>query len=456
MHTRRTALGLLAAAPFALGCDAEDILWSRIADADERVYGLWESEATGHVINITPAGVEAFHRLDDFWIQDGGVLPTIELFALYGDVLLLQHYDYRETPYLLQAPMVLRRSAATLPHLVPYSRETLPTPAVFDLFCRSFERYYAFFAERGVDWAAARRAMTPRLVQQPDDDALFGILSEMLAPLGDGHVNLTRGGRSFNAGRSALRERLKRIWQERGATQTEPEFVSDWSRETRAAVFQALDEDTRKRRANGAIEFGRIGASGYLRINRFSEFITDGAPRPEQVAAVHAALAEAEAAFGEAQHVIVDVAHNGGGNDAASMVVARHFADQRRKVLEYRVRGMPNQQIHIEPAGAPYPRRVTLLTSEITASAAESFVLMMRAFSHVTHVGGKTRGILSSLLPKPLPSSFRATIAYQRVLDSTGALYEVRGIPPAREIELFPDDNLTDGYAAAIRALALN
>jgi carboxyl-terminal processing protease len=454
MQTRRTALGLLAAAPFALGCDAEDIVWTPIADADERVYGLWESEATGHVIRVSPAGVEAFHRLDDFWIQDGGVLPTIALFAHYGDALLLQHYDYRATPYLLQAPMVLTRSALTIPDFVPYSREALPTPAVFDLFCRSYERYYAFFAERGVDWAAARRAMTPRIVQQPDDDALFDIFSEMLAPLGDGHVNLTHGGRSFNAGRNALRERLKRIWRERGAPQTEQEFVSNWSRETRAAAFQALNDDTRRARANGAIEFGRIGASGYLRINRFSEFITDGAPRPEQVAALQAALAEAERAFGDAEHVIVDVAHNGGGNDAAAMVVARHFADRRRMVLEYRVRGMPDQPLHIEPAAAPYPRRVTLLTSEITASAAETFVLMLRAFAHVTHVGGKTRGILSSLLPKPLPNSFRATIAYQRVLDSAGALYEARGVPPAREIELFPDENLTGGYANVIRALA--
>jgi hypothetical protein len=58
------------------------------------------------------------------------------------------------------------------------------------------------------------------------------------------------------------------------------------------------------------------------------------------------------------------------------------------------------------------------------------------------------------LLPKPFPNGFMATMAYQHVLDAQGRAFEAQGIPPARPIELYPDDDLTGGFARALRELA--
>jgi carboxyl-terminal processing protease len=453
MITRRTALGLVAA-PLLWACD-ESIVWTPIGDADERAFGVWESAATGHVVALSQAGAEVFHRLDGFWITDPDLVPPFALFALVGDSLLMQHYDYRAMPFLLQAPMVLARSETLIPAAPLHQSDAMAPGAVFELICDSFERHYAFFEERGVDWTAAQSAATPRVLQAQDNDAIFDILVDLLAPLGDGHVNLSLRERRFNAGRSALRARLAEAWRGSDTAQTEQEYVSAWSRDSRASAITMLDAGSHRTAGAGALEWGVVGGdTGYLRINRFTGFAEGDAPRQEQVAALQAALAEAERHFAGASHIIVDVAHNGGGNDAAALVAAQHFADQPRRVLEYRARQAPNQPIHLAPGAGAYPRPVTLVTSEITASAAECFVLMMRAFPHVTHVGGKTRGILSSLLPKPFPNGFMATIAYQQVLDANGDLYEARSIPPAREIELFPDEDLSGAYARAIRALA--
>jgi carboxyl-terminal processing protease len=152
--------------------------------------------------------------------------------------------------------------------------------------------------------------------------------------------------------------------------------------------------------------------------------------------------------------IIVDVALNGGGSDAAAQIVASFFADERRPVLRYEAADAPSQEIFVSPRGGGEGRKVLLLTSEVTASAAESFVLIMRAFPHVTHVGGRTRGGLSSLLPKPFPNGFRVTLAYQRVLDAEGVLYEGIGIPPDRELQLFPDGNIDGGFALVLAQLA--
>ena len=148
------------------------------------------------------------------------------------------------------------------------------------------------------------------------------------------------------------------------------------------------------------------------------------------------------------------MAHNGGGHDAAAMTVVEHFLDQPRDVLIYAVPGTEARAIRLAPSGAGESRDITLVTSEVTASAAEAFVLMMRAMPHVTHAGEATRGGISSLLPKPLPLGFRVTVSYQPVLDAEGQLFEGAGIPPEHPIALFPEGELFEGYARAIEQLA--
>ena len=167
--------------------------------------------------------------------------------------------------------------------------------------------------------------------------------------------------------------------------------------------------------------------------------------------------------IGRAEAAIVDVAMNGGGHRAAEVLVARRFADRARAAVTTQVRGGAPQTIVLRPEGArhgspagarPFPRPVVLLTSEITASAAEEFVLLMRALPHVTHAGERTRGILSDLLPKPLPGGFTVTLSHQTVRDAEGWLYEGAGIPPEEALRLFPPGRERTGFAEAVRGVA--
>jgi carboxyl-terminal processing protease len=277
----------------------------------------------------------------------------------------------------------------------------------------------------------------------------------MLGPLNDGHVNLTWSDRSFNAGRPRLRARLRDAWEASESELSEGAFVSAWHRGVLESVYGVLDPGSLRSGAASAIEWGTIGDTvGYVRINRFSGFTEGSQPRPAQYDSLVAALSLVQSDLASASMIIVDVALNGGGSDAAAQIVASFFADERRPVLRYEAADAPSQEIFVSPRGGGEGRKVLLLTSEVTASAAESFVLIMRAFPHVTHVGGRTRGGLSSLLPKPFPNGFRVTLAYQRVLDAEGVLYEGTGIPPDRELQLFPDGNIDGGFALVLTQLA--
>lgn len=419
--------------------------------------GIWRNERTGHMLRFSAKGYEIFHILDDHCTGDTGVVPPYALYRLdeTGQRLELPYFDYRDDPLLLQnAPEFKRWDKAPPSCFTAEAAPVGPLP-LFDIFWRSFDRHYAFFRERGVDWHAQRRLYRPQAAKAADDDALFDIFVEMLRPLQDGHVNLSHGKRHFNAGRPRLRTRLAAAWQKSDKSLSEQKFVAGWSRTVQQSAQMLLDPGTYRIDADGALQWGKINQStGYIRVNRFHSFASNAGSRAAELAALKKALNRMDADLQDMERLIVDVAHNGGGHDAAAMLITQFFMDAPREVLRYAVPGTPVQPVRLAPARQPERRPIALLTSEITASAAEAFVLMMRALPHVTHVGEPTRGGLSSLLPKPLPRGFRITLAYQRVLDAKGRLFEARGIPPERPIALFPDDDLYGGYARAIRALA--
>ncbi len=425
---------------------------------DSRIEGVWENIDLGHVIQFDPNGYTVIHHLDDYCVSDPGVVPSYALFAFGAepDELLLQYFDYRDNSMLLQKPLAFRRVSE-----IPLCITSLPkfervSPSqIFDLLWRSFDRYYAFFNERQIDWNALREEYRPKASKSKNEDELFVILSKMLSSLEDSHVNLYLKDRSFNAGGGQLRARLGDIWENGHFKISEREFVSDWHRRVNESVYDVLDPGSLKSGAAGALEWGTIGKTvGYLRINRFGGFTQKSVSRPKQYVVLQQALDEMIRDLADTKRVVVDVSLNGGGSDAAALLVASRFTDTPRRVVGYQVPGGPVQWLHISPAKSVYPGAIYLLTSEVTASAAESFVLMMRAFPRITHVGQSTRGGLSSLLPKPLPNDFLVTIAYQKVLDAEGRLYEVVGIPPQRPIELFPSDNLYLKFGEVLRQLA--
>ncbi len=452
-----TLLGCLSVPSHA---SVDGIGWRSLDSAQiaPELVGVWQSEATGHLIAFTDTGYAVFHKVGELCLADTGQLPALQLFqVLPGQTRAeLFFYDYRLHPDLLQNPLSVVRVDALPPHCMTADATAEHTLAeTFDAVWKLFDRHYAFFEERTVDWSQARQVYQPRAEQAESADALFDILVEMLRPLNDGHVNLSWGERSFNAGRPRLRQQLTEAWRDADTELSEGAFVGQWSRQVRQSIGRVLDEGSHRIGADGAVEWGLINQRvGYLRVNRFARFDAHAPNRAAELETLRQTLVEASLDLSSAERLIVDVAHNGGGHDAAAMTVVEYFLDQPREVLIYAVPGTEARHVRLAPSGQGETRDITLLTSEVTASAAEAFVLMMRALPHVTHAGERTRGGISSLLPKPLPLGFQVTVSYQPVLDAEGRLFEGSGIPPEQTLILFPEGELFDGYAAGLEQLA--
>lgn len=298
---------------------------------------------------------------------------------------------------------------------------------LFDILWTTFDEHYAFFAERGVDWSLARSAAPPK---DADDEALFAALSQALSPLRDLHVRVQAGERRFVSGRPPgpaadpdglvprhvhLVPALKR-------------FLHDGS------VVEGL-----RSTANDQLWWGRIGADiGYIALPSLWEFSgrTD-TDQDRESAAADAAMDEALAALREARGIVLDLRVNSGGSDAVGLAIAGRLADRARVAFTKQARlgsGLTAPyEVMVQPSARERfdsARPVVVLTSGLTASAAEVMVLALRVLPNVTVLGQRTLGVFSDTLYRRLPNGWEFTVSNEVYRAPDGSLFEGVGIPP--------------------------
>jgi hypothetical protein len=114
---------------------------------------------------------------------------------------------------------------------------------------------------------------------------------------------------------------------------------------------------------------------GYVSVLQMAGF---GEDTPSERANVEAAIDQVVAEFADAEAVIIGVRFNGGGYDAIALTLAGRFADQERLAFTKQTRNgddfTPPDSYYVTPGGPQqYTGQVIVLTSSLTASAAEIF-----------------------------------------------------------------------------------
>ncbi len=284
--------------------------------------------------------------------------------------------------------------------LVPDPRATSPAE-IFDQVWGDFDRYYAHFELSGVDWQAARAHYRPLAVAAPNEYALAGTLADMLAELRDPHVTL-----------------YTPVFTYQDTSSFRPGCFAPWV----TARYVATSPTP-----GGHITYGRIDAqTGYVRIPSFV-----GTGWSGEIDHVLAALTDVDA-------LVLDVRGNGGGDPGTAMEIAGRFL-QKSGVAEYvRYRSGPGHDdfgqpyaIEAVPAGPHrFAGRVALLTDRRDFSAAESFVLDLRAGARLTVVGDTTGGASGRPIVRELPNGWTYRLSTWVAYTPAGQSYETIGLPP--------------------------
>jgi carboxyl-terminal processing protease len=301
----------------------------------------------------------------------------------------------------------------------------LPTTpaALFDRVWSDLDLHYSLFVVKQINWDSLGAVYRPRAVAAQSEDELSATIAGMLSKLQDGHVEW----------------RGRQVGSPPSERPFEPVFTPPY-------VY--MEESFKS-----GVSYG-VGASatvGYIAIRSFegNGWLPD----------IDLALA----ALTGANTIIIDVRNNGGGLLENATGAAGRFADRATTVAYVRYRNGPAhsdftspiaQVVH--PAGSRrFLKRVYLLTGRSTISAAELFVLSMRALGHTTVVGDTTAGETGSPWTRELQNgwSYQFPESIEYALD--GHEFEDVGLPPDVPVVSSSSQTSNGVDAPLARAIAL-
>jgi carboxyl-terminal processing protease len=399
--------------------------------------GQWRSRGYGWLWSVEGGGVTTYDESGELCIknsrQDLDPLAAIIKVTPDGRSLSVErlHDDYVYTFDRVDALPSSCRSTASV-----------DARAVVEVAIAILGKHYPFFQARSIDWLRVAETARRQVSAKTTDRELFRILRQLLSHFPDSHVRLVA---SVNGKRMTYDPSDEPSYSDR----VSPESDSVINRRVvwNSALFKKWLKTSRRTVANGRISFGLVGDVGYLKISAMEGY---------SIAAADRAMVKAMKRFADAKAVIVDVSSNAGGYDAIARRIASYFAP-RKTIGYFKYPGdshEPPQPMFIQRSEyGTYLGPVYLVTSRDTISAAEVFVLAMRALPNVTHIGETTDGSLSDELTKKLPNGWYLTLSNEIYLDDQGVAWEGRGIVPKFEIAVQNDEALSFVQVRALRGL---
>lgn len=296
--------------------------------------------------------------------------------------------------------------------------------ANFDALWQSFDRHYAHFTLKKLDWDGLYAQYRPKVHRDMSEEELFDVMGAMLAHLKDGHVYLTNGTRHALSDRYLFEAPLNY---------------------NRLVVNHYLLPAGYYQTAAGQITYGWVAPGiGYMNLASLAGGEGAGGDVSGWVRDVEISLR----AFEGTQAMILDLRHNPGGRAFNAQFLAGHFATARKPFVRTQSRNGPGyddfsalRTWYVEPnIDKPYTRPIVVLTNRFTFSAAEWLLLALKEFDHVTQIGTETGGGLAMFLPRELPNGWTYTVSVQKTHDARGQLYEIVGIPPDIRAEIAAAD----------------
>lgn len=288
--------------------------------------------------------------------------------------------------------------------------------ANFESLWKIIDEQYCFLdykkQEYGLDWDQVHDAYAKRITPSMGWEALFEVLSEMVAELRDGHVNLT----------SSLASSQYRQWFDSYPRNFSDSIQSIYLKkdynQSSGLTYQILENNI-----------------GYIYCSSFSNGIGDGN------------LDQTLNRLAICDGLIIDVRNNGGGNLTTSQKLAARFTNQKTLVgyMTHKTgKGHSDfsnpYPVYIEPSnGIRWQKRAVVLTNRRSFSATNDFVNSMKQFPLITIVGDKTGGGSGLPFTSEIPCGWSIRFSASPMLDPQMNQIEF-GINPDVKVDMTSED----------------
>lgn len=296
-----------------------------------------------------------------------------------------------------------------------------------------FDKNYAFFELRAVDWEKERIDGLQNVAAFKNDSLLFEAFCNILKKFNDSHVNLESDRLNLYCNSGKL-----------------PDFFKEYpSNESFTAFINARDKSLQRLGIDKVIEseskLFQYGANadqkwGYLRIKRFYG---------KQLDKIQAELKYIFNQFESIENLIIDIRTNPGGNDETAILCASPFFKQKEIAFIKKTRnGIGHEDFSQPDTTYIYPnteflvdyKHIYLLTNSASGSSADVYALIMAYLPNLTIVGTNTEGIFSNMLRDTLSNGWRITLSNEKYYSKDMHCYEKIGIPVDIKVENKKED----------------
>jgi carboxyl-terminal processing protease len=331
-------------------------------------------------------------------------------------------------------------------------------PVVFDIFWNTFSEHYAFSDIKRWNWQEKYNVWRAKINDKTTEPELLVALDKVLANINDGHASIESqdGDRLvyYNTQDSALHHRMKKDFNAQNrftSFRDYNEYTLERTQENTASYF--LDS-FKAQKLNSNILLAKLpNQLSYLSIEDMVGF-SEVDSVDSEVIGVDRVMHQALPFLKESKGVIIDLRWNGGGEDLVSERFMSYFINKKLHAgsKSTKISGgfSKPQNIIIEPSDDFYVGPLVILTSKVTASAAESFTLYAHARGNVTFIGENSNGAYSDSLVKELPNGWVLSLSNERYFDLAGNYYEFTGFPVAKNFEYFNANDLEKGIDPAL------
>ena len=422
-----------------LSCGTEQV-------SERGISGVWKSPESGWVFHIEQDSSYSFYHknaLSCILYRKGPLTDFGEAIEVLGDTLFLKRgvLSYR----FLRSLELPGDCGLALP-----PQKASDPMYNFEVFSQTLADHYAFMELNGIDWPVLYEQQRSKLLSDPTEFRLYEILEETLELLNDNHGYL-EAGESFY-------ERLEALSppSETGEEQTHLKEYGDFEIANIVSEVYLSEEMTKE---SSLVRWGMLNAqTGYVQIKTMWLFadldipesrieqlgyvdayveafhaMDEGSYIDREVAGIREIMERVMADLKASDRIVIDIRFNGGGQDAVSFEILRHFNNQKRKVALEKLKGpagfSPIQELWLGTSETPFIKPVYLLISPQTGSAAETMALASQSLPHIRRIGSNTAGALSTALEKELPNGWAFALSNEHFMDTKGVLYENKGIP---------------------------
>ncbi|MEO1487030.1 MAG: S41 family peptidase [Bacteroidota bacterium] len=419
--------------------------------------GTWKSLGSGWVLQIQDSTEYTLFDVTEISCLKN---RTAELSEMLGDLQL-----QNDTLALTKGVMTYRfvrdenalRQCAT-PHSTSEQKNTLFN---FEVFAETVNEHYAFFELNGIQWDALYAAQKDKIIRDTTQVNLYQVIDETLTLLNDNHAYLEATDEVYEA----LEAQETEASTEEDSRETLPEYgdLQIASMVAKSHMEEELTEDAK------LIRWGKMSENlGYVQImtmwlhadldipqalidqNGFVDAYVEtfhnmyeGDYIKQEAKAVATVMEKVMNDLRSLDAIVLDVRFNGGGQDAVSYAILKHFVGEKVHIanqkLRYGNQFSPPLELYLEGVTKPFLKPVYVLTSPQTGSAAEAFSMATLALPHFKRIGSATSGAMSTALEKTLPNGWSFAISNEINLDLKGNVYENIGIPVDYDLQ-YPKD----------------